>query len=242
MLSRPRRGFTLIELLVVIAIIAILAAILFPVFAQAREKARAASCQSNVKQLTMGLLMYAQDYDEGLPRHCGCCPHYTSGVSTLAMYHPCWAGAVFGYVKNAGLYMCPSAPRTAYMGDYEVPGTDGLRYPRVPRSYGFNIEMSWQRIATVKYPAELILLADSTYNAASQGPRDSRDDCCPGTGYIAPAPRSGCCADNAPWGHVATRHNGGAEHGFLDGHVKWYRRSGDIHGNNASSRWWRRSG
>jgi prepilin-type N-terminal cleavage/methylation domain-containing protein len=61
------RGFTLIELLVVIAIIAILAAILFPVFARAREKARQTSCLSNVKQLTLGILMYAQDYDERLP-------------------------------------------------------------------------------------------------------------------------------------------------------------------------------
>ena len=64
-----RRGFTLIELLVVIAIIAILAAILFPVFAKAREKARQTSCLSNVKQLGLGLMMYAQDYDEKLPSY-----------------------------------------------------------------------------------------------------------------------------------------------------------------------------
>ncbi|MCD6351947.1 MAG: prepilin-type N-terminal cleavage/methylation domain-containing protein, partial [Armatimonadetes bacterium] len=65
-----RRGFTLIELLVVIGIIAILAAILFPVFARAREKARQASCLSNLKQLALGFLMYIQDYDERLPRYC----------------------------------------------------------------------------------------------------------------------------------------------------------------------------
>ena len=63
-----RRGFTLIELLVVIAIIAILAAILFPVFAKAREKARQASCLSNVKQMCLALMQYAQDYDETLPQ------------------------------------------------------------------------------------------------------------------------------------------------------------------------------
>ena len=63
-----RRGFTLIELLVVIAIIAILAAILFPVFAKAREKARSASCESNLKQISLAVLMYAQDYDEKFPR------------------------------------------------------------------------------------------------------------------------------------------------------------------------------
>ncbi|HLK60100.1 MAG TPA: prepilin-type N-terminal cleavage/methylation domain-containing protein, partial [Chthonomonadaceae bacterium] len=65
-ICRPRRGFTLIELLVVIAIIAILAAILFPVFAQAREKARAISCMSNTKQMGIAALMYAQDFDETL--------------------------------------------------------------------------------------------------------------------------------------------------------------------------------
>lgn len=66
-----RRGFTLIELLVVIAIIAILAAILFPVFARAREKARQASCQSNIKQIVLGAIMYTQDYDDSVPPH-GC--------------------------------------------------------------------------------------------------------------------------------------------------------------------------
>ncbi len=66
-MNRRIRGFTLIELLVVIAIIAILAAILFPVFAKAREKARQTACLSNVKQLAVGMLMYAQDFDEFLP-------------------------------------------------------------------------------------------------------------------------------------------------------------------------------
>jgi prepilin-type N-terminal cleavage/methylation domain-containing protein len=226
-----RQGFTLIELLVVIAIIAILAAILFPVFAQAREKARTASCQSNVKQLTMGLMMYGQDYDEGMPRHCPCCPSVSPGNA-----HPCWAGAVYAYVKNAGLYHCPSAPRNVNMSGQQVYGSNPVSYyPTVPRSYGFNFEMSWQSSAAIRYPAEMIILADS------QVP-ENRSDCCPGTGYIAPAPRSGCCATHAPYGHVATRHNEGADHGFADGHVKWMRRTDAVHGNNASSRWWRRGG
>src|SRR3954449_5967067 len=76
--QKPRKlGFTLIELLVVIAIIAIMAAILFPVFAQAREQARKASCQSNLKQLGLGLAMYTQDYDETYPP-----PYYTLKNST----------------------------------------------------------------------------------------------------------------------------------------------------------------
>ena len=90
------RGFTLIELLVVIAIIAILAAILFPVFARAREKARQASCQSNEKQIGLALLMYIQDYDEIFMRHC-----YSTGNS-------CWARKIEPYTKNTQLTVCPS--------------------------------------------------------------------------------------------------------------------------------------
>ena len=89
-----RRGFTLIELLVVIAIIAILAAILFPVFARAREKARQSSCLSNVKQLMLAVQQYAQDYDERMPRHGN---------------NPDWTEQIYPYVKNVQVYNCPSS-------------------------------------------------------------------------------------------------------------------------------------
>ncbi|BDI31643.1 hypothetical protein CCAX7_36940 [Capsulimonas corticalis] len=89
-----KKGFTLIELLVVIAIIAILAAILFPVFAKAREKARQISCASNMKQLALGLLQYNQDYDESMP-------------TTNTIWGGGWAGEVYPYVKSAGVYACP---------------------------------------------------------------------------------------------------------------------------------------
>jgi prepilin-type N-terminal cleavage/methylation domain-containing protein/prepilin-type processing-associated H-X9-DG protein len=92
--TRPhRRGFTLIELLVVIAIIAILAAILFPVFARARENARRASCQSNLKQIGLGLMQYTQDYDETMPMTGGAMP---------------WSSALFPYMKSTQVWDCPS--------------------------------------------------------------------------------------------------------------------------------------
>jgi len=98
-----RRGFTLIELLVVIAIIAILAAILFPVFAKAREKARQTSCLSNVKQLCLAVLQYAQDYDERMPLDG---THPLSGGYPVAPY---WDERIKPYIKNDQVFRCPSA-------------------------------------------------------------------------------------------------------------------------------------
>ena len=101
-----RRGFTLIELLVVIAIIAILAAILFPVFAKAREKARQTTCASNLKQIGTALAMYTQDYDECWPANAG--PDRLTKVS----YDGWVANALVPYVKNWQVYYCPSCNDT----------------------------------------------------------------------------------------------------------------------------------
>lgn len=106
---KNRAGFTLIELLVVIAIIAILAAILFPVFAQAREKARQTSCLSNTKQMGLALMMYVQDYDETY------CPAYYYGDPTQvanldATGNIQWSGMTQPYIKNRGIFVCPSDP------------------------------------------------------------------------------------------------------------------------------------
>ena len=103
-----RTAFTLIELLVVIAIIAILAAILFPVFARARENARRSSCQSNLKQVGLGLLQYSQDYDEKLVLdwYVTCCSSANANNNTTGEYH--WMDAIQPYVKSSQIFDCPS--------------------------------------------------------------------------------------------------------------------------------------
>ena len=102
-----RKGFTLIELLVVIAIIAILAAILFPVFARAREKARQTSCMSNLKQLGLALLAYTSDYDETFvfDEYAWGAGLYPTGVMTNPL---CWVARTSPYVKNTQIFRCPS--------------------------------------------------------------------------------------------------------------------------------------
>ncbi len=125
---KHRRAFTLIELLVVIAIIAILAAILFPVFARARENARKATCQSNLKQIANATLQYAQDYDERLPMRWIATD---SNFRTPAMIYP--------YVKNSGVFACPSwstAQTHTGIGTYKLSYTFPGGAPAHPASGG----------------------------------------------------------------------------------------------------------
>ena len=116
MFIRSKKAFTLIELLVVIAIIAILAAILFPVFARARENARRSSCQSNLKQIALGFKQYTQDYDELYVKF-----DTVAGTNGGMQY---WAGALQPYLKSSQIFQCPSetespsAPATAASTDY----------------------------------------------------------------------------------------------------------------------------
>ncbi|MCD6352187.1 MAG: DUF1559 domain-containing protein [Armatimonadetes bacterium] len=171
-----RRGFTLIELLVVIAIIAILAAILFPVFARAKAKARQASCASNLKQIALAMLMYVQDYDSKFPIST---PPCVAGNGQDGLTSPWWM-LCMPYVKNEQLFACPSYPHNVN----NAGGCGGANcaqrvssYAEAPVSYGYSIAIGSHYAQgsgnttccgshggneeDLRYPAESFLVADS---------------------------------------------------------------------------------
>jgi len=166
------QGFTLIELLVVIAIIAILAAILFPVFARAREQARKASCQSNLKQIGLGVMMYVQDYDEAYPaRYEG----YKIGAASQL-----WVDVLQPYVKSYQVWVCPTSGPSYKLGereysygfnncgaDYTAAGTTG---------HGFGNGLSGEctasgsgptKLMDIESPSETIFAGDASSNGNS---------------------------------------------------------------------------
>ena len=201
---RRGRGFTLIELLVVIAIIAILAAILFPVFAKAREKARQSSCSSNVKQLALGASMYSQDYDSLYVPKC-----LDRSGSDMSRY---WYYLVQPYVKNEQLLRCPSKPWTGTkctcgggedrpaLPSYDMPcsGTGGYA--------SMGIIGAGRAEPDVLAPATTIYFSDIYCSATTMS-------------YNA----DGVEARMANVSSV--RHNDGFNAAYADGHVKWQRKA-----------------
>jgi prepilin-type N-terminal cleavage/methylation domain-containing protein/prepilin-type processing-associated H-X9-DG protein len=204
------KGFTLIELLVVIAIIAILAAILFPVFARARENARRASCQSNLKQIGLGIMQYAQDYDETIvPMRNG------PNVSTDPMYRTPWAALIQPYVKSTQLFKCPSnSTTTSLFGTDNDPATPTFS-PAIPVSYittggdsgttngtGDRRSMypdTGTAMAAVEYPATTLIIVETRGNTQADMYQTAQVT---GTGT------------------TFTNHLGTSNFLFADGHVK----------------------
>jgi prepilin-type N-terminal cleavage/methylation domain-containing protein/prepilin-type processing-associated H-X9-DG protein len=158
-----RRGFTLIELLVVIAIIAILAAILFPVFAQAREKARQTTCVSNEKQIGLAILQYVQDYDEDLPQSTD--ENYVQWYNMIQPYIK--NGDLYGGVSygGGGVFHCPSFPSTTQGQQYGC--SDGLFVNNYPGT-GTGPQAPWS-IAVLDSPADKIMVTEKGMNGANWG-------------------------------------------------------------------------
>ena len=212
-----RRAFTLIELLVVIAIIAILAAILFPVFARARENARRASCQSNLKQMGLGVLQYTQDYDESYPLA------VTGSTSTTSQPPVGWADSIQPYLKSTQIYQCPSDS----MGPNLDPTTAGYT------DYWYNANMSSAGDAVIpnNVSVNISSLANATLtimNGDGESQNGTAAYRCNGAASVNAAqfnditkPVGSTTVGVVSTTAVVNRHLEGANFLFADGHVKW---------------------
>jgi prepilin-type N-terminal cleavage/methylation domain-containing protein/prepilin-type processing-associated H-X9-DG protein len=203
-----KSGFTLIELLVVIAIIAILASILFPVFARARENARRSSCQSNLKQIGLGWMQYAQDYDETMPSAVDGNPGASYPPNSGWMYYNVFPantqakafrpelGSLYPYVKSTQIFACASDSQGQTSGNSYAANACVFQV-------GTNSSRPGKSLAAFEETTKWFLLGEEI---PSNNPQGSTDD-----GYMI--------VSNS----FTDRHLGGTNLLFLDGHVKWYR-------------------
>ncbi|MDR3710080.1 MAG: DUF1559 domain-containing protein [Capsulimonadaceae bacterium] len=209
---KANKGFTLIELLVVIAIIAILAAILFPVFATAREKARQSACLNNQKQIGLALIQYVQDYDESYPMQ-----YWNSGWipgSTSCYY----ATYLYPYIKSTAVWTCPDQPDPsswAFTGNtYALPGSATRSYYD---QYVLNLYIAYRldkavftpvMQSSLGTPSTTYVLCDGNATMASNGSMT-----------IIPTTTGQWSAAGTP--HEGTLHSNGMNIIFADGHTKW---------------------
>jgi len=224
---KPLHGFTLIELLVVIAIIAILAAILFPVFQKVRENARRASCQSNMKQTLLGMTQYVQDSDEATP------PGWTRENGNGAAIF--WDMLAQPYIKSTGVFQCPDDPdhTTAQFNSTQQP-LAGV--PLFHSSYAINFdsqqnntEMAGLSLSQFNSPSNYVYLVDKGSMSQKTAPfvvtNTERPGCLFLTDPSGPTTQQVDKSGNSPggdgnWCAPNFRHNNTTVAGFFDGHVK----------------------
>ena len=222
-IGRKQKAFTLIELLVVIAIISILAAILFPAFARARENARRTACLSNMKQVGLGIVQYTQDYDEKMP----CQPDSglpNTGVGVVINYrtNPAtnWFTQVYPYVKSWQLFACPSAqPNTASVNENPGDGSNGdsnyLGNGVIMQRYAGFGPLS---LAAITEPSTLIAVQEYSMRAKAS--------------YMRPLLVAGSQSTYQSWltDSFSNVHFEGGNLLFADGHVKWRKHTSICYG------------
>jgi prepilin-type N-terminal cleavage/methylation domain-containing protein/prepilin-type processing-associated H-X9-DG protein len=204
---KAKRGFTLIELLVVIAIIAILAAILFPVFAQAREKARQTSCASNLKNLGMAVLLYTQDFDERFP---------LAAYVTPAFDVVTWHDLTDPYARNTQIWHCPSSSVQKADGNGKITthfGYNALYLTTVGIDIASTfLDHTGVTLAAVDRPSDTLLLVDARSSFSSSWCGDDGK-------FLLPPSQ----ADTHCWGRPNPLHSQGSNVAWVDGHIKWAR-------------------
>jgi prepilin-type N-terminal cleavage/methylation domain-containing protein/prepilin-type processing-associated H-X9-DG protein len=249
--SAFHRGFTLIELLIVISIIALLAAILFPVFSRARESARRASCQSNLKQIGLGIMQYTQDYDERLP--IGEIYPYGTPAEDCAKslegpffggrrppyLQPTWMGYVYPYTKSSQIYHCPSGPYKSEATEWKGNALTDAQRTGYAHNPNVLLQAVWDaggahtidgscNVINPSRAAPSILISRFTAAAeivmlADRGQADRLALPCVGTtnAYLCGSDDYGNATQEKYGRNPSRRHFDGSNFLFVDGHVKW---------------------
>jgi prepilin-type N-terminal cleavage/methylation domain-containing protein/prepilin-type processing-associated H-X9-DG protein len=215
-----KRAFTLIELLVVIAIIGILAAILFPVFARARENARRASCQSNLKQIGLGLIQYAQDYDERFPADSRDTAPGEATTNKFLTQFTIWADMIQPYIKSTQVFVCPSASKITSPSPpaASVPTSQNGLIMSYAAASDNNFSAPNYAFALHDEPGVLLSRFTSTAETIMVG--EPPDNANRTIGYKM-GPTGSVLAGDPYNNSPGDLHLGGANYLWVDGHVKW---------------------